>query len=130
MLEVGGLLPLSTTDFPDRLSAVVFLQGCPWRCRYCHNPELQARASTGELAWRTVLDFLDRRAGLLDAVVFSGGEPTLQAGLARAVEDVRRRGFAAGLHTAGIYPRRLAQAGFVGQRLLDAHGLRTRTASP
>lgn len=110
MLEVGGLVPLSTTDFPGRLSAVVFLQGCPWRCRYCHNPELQARASAGALAWTTVLDFLDRRVGLLDAVVFSGGEPTLQGSLARAVEDVRRRGFAAGLHTAGIYPRRLAHA--------------------
>lgn len=110
MLDVGGLVPLSTTDFPGRLSAVVFLQGCPWRCRYCHNPELQARAAAGDLAWSAVLDFLDRRVGLLDAVVFSGGEPTLQPGLARAVEEVRRRGFAAGLHTAGIYPRRLAQA--------------------
>jgi anaerobic ribonucleoside-triphosphate reductase activating protein len=46
--------------------------------------------------------------GLLDAVVFSGGEPTLQRGLARAIEDVRAMGFRAGLHTAGIYPGRLA----------------------
>ncbi len=43
MLDVGGLVPLSTTDFPDKLSAVVFLQGCPWKCLYCHNPGLQPR---------------------------------------------------------------------------------------
>lgn len=108
MLEVGGLVPLSTTDFPDRLSAVVFLHGCPWRCAYCHNPQLQPRPARGELPWQSVLEFLDRRKGLLDAVVFSGGEPTLQASLARSIADVRRRGFAAGMHTAGIYPRRLA----------------------
>jgi len=39
-LRVGGLVPLSTTDYPDHLSAVVFCQGCPWRCAYCHNPHL------------------------------------------------------------------------------------------
>lgn len=108
MLDVGGLVPLSTTDFPGRLSAVVFLHGCPWRCVYCHNPQLQSRPARGELPWPEVLDFLDRRKGLLDAVVFSGGEPTLQASLARSIAEVRRRGFAAGMHTAGIYPRRLA----------------------
>lgn len=109
MLEVGGLVPLSTHDFPDRLSAVVFLRGCPWKCAYCHNPELQSRVGEAAFDWQAVLDFLDRRAGLLDAVVFSGGEPTMQASLALGVAEVRRRGFAVGLHTAGIYPRRLGQ---------------------
>ena len=108
MLEVGGLVPLSTTDYPGRLCAVVFLQGCPWRCAYCHNKELQSPAPRGRLPWRTVVDFLDRRVGLLDAVVFSGGEPTLQSALAHGIEEVRKRGFRVGLHTAGIYPRRLA----------------------
>lgn len=109
MPDVAGLVPLSTTDFPGRLSAVVFLHGCPWRCRYCQNPELQPRPARGELPWESVLRFLDQRRGLLDAVVFSGGEPTLQASLGTAVNDVRARGFAVGLHTAGIYPRRLAE---------------------
>lgn len=110
MLEVGGLVPLSTTDFPDRLCAVVFLQGCPWKCAYCHNPQLQPAGRRGGLPWESVLGFLDRRVGLLDAVVFSGGEPTIHAGLQRAIDEVRRRGFRVGLHTAGIYPRRLGRA--------------------
>ena len=108
MLEVGGFVPLSTTDFPHRLSAVVYLQGCPWRCAYCHSKHLQSPAPRGKLPWPVVLEFLERRVGLLDAVVFSGGEPTLQSALGGAMDDVRRRGFRVGLHTAGIYPRRLA----------------------
>ena len=108
MIRVGGLAPFSTADYPGRLAAVVFVQGCPWRCRYCHNPHLQPRAAgPGAISWRAVLDFLERRRGLLEAVVFSGGEPTLDAGLPTAIEDVRRLGFGVGLHTAGIYPRGL-----------------------
>lgn len=53
--------------------------------------------------------FLHRRRGLLDAVVFSGGEPTLQSGLAEACREVRELGFKLGLHTAGTYPERLAE---------------------
>ena len=59
------------------------------------------------MPWPAVLDFLDRRQGLLDGVVFCGGEPTVDRHLGAAIEDVRRRGFKVGLHTAGIYPDRL-----------------------
>ena len=106
-LRIGGVVPLSTTDYPDHLSAVVFCQGCPWRCGYCHNPHLLPRRNAQEIPWQDVMKFLARRRGLLDAVVFSGGEPTLQAGLGEAMREVRQMGFRVGLHTAGIYPRRL-----------------------
>ncbi len=108
-LQVGGLTPLSTQDYPGELSAVVFCQGCPWRCRYCHNPELLPRNADNELSWPEILAFLERRQGLLDAVVFSGGEPTLQRGLGGAMVQVRQLGFKVGLHTAGCYPQRLAE---------------------
>jgi pyruvate formate lyase activating enzyme len=107
VLRVAGLTRLSTTDFPGRLAAVVFVQGCAWRCRYCHNPELQARLEPPAMTWQAVLDFLDTRLGLLDGVVFCGGEPTVDRHLGAAIEDVRKRGFQVGLHTAGIYPDRL-----------------------
>jgi len=108
-VEVGGLTPLTTVDYPGELAAVLFLQGCPWRCGYCHNPELVARHSHSALAWPRVIEFLERRRGLLDAVVFSGGEPTLQSGLGEALRQVRSLGFRTGLHTAGIYPDRLRE---------------------
>ncbi len=110
-LDVGGFTPLSTTDWPGQLAAVVFVQGCPWRCHYCHNPALQPRQSgcgRDTLAWGRVLDTLKQRQGLLDGVVFSGGEPTLDAALESAMREVRELGFQVGLHTAGLYPQRLA----------------------
>jgi pyruvate formate lyase activating enzyme len=109
VLRVGGLTRLSATDYPGKLAAVVFCQGCAWRCGYCHNPELQRPRSGAEIAWPEVRTFLMRRRGLLDAVVFSGGEPTQQRGLERAMREVKAMGFLVGLHTAGIVPWRLGK---------------------
>ncbi|MFO7543782.1 MAG: anaerobic ribonucleoside-triphosphate reductase activating protein [Thiobacillus sp.] len=107
-LRVGGLTPLSTTDWPGMLAAVVFCQGCPWRCNYCHNPDLIPPRGENEIPWEEVMAFLRRRQGLLDGVVFSGGEPTLQKNLLIAIREVRALGFRIGLHTGGMYPSRLA----------------------
>ncbi|OBX37661.1 pyrroloquinoline quinone biosynthesis protein PqqE [Halomonas elongata] len=106
-LAVAGLTPLTSLDYPDHLSCVVFLQGCPLRCGYCHNPQMLAPRQAEPSKWAEVEAFLERRRGLLEAVVFSGGEPTLHADLAQAIERVRALGFKVGLHTAGVYPRRL-----------------------
>lgn len=106
-LNVGGFTPFSATDYPGRLAAVVFVEGCAWRCGYCHNPHLQQRPLLSPLAWRDIAVTLERRRGLLDAVVFSGGEPTTDPALGDALALVRAMGFDAGLHTAGIYPDRL-----------------------
>ena len=108
-LKVGGVTAFSATDYPGKLAAVVFVQGCPWRCGYCHNPHLQTRTEHSPLAWAAVISLLKRRVGLIDAVVFSGGEPTLDPALADAMHEARALGLGIGLHSAGIYPRRLAE---------------------
>ena len=87
----------------------MFCQGCPWRCSYCHNPHLLSAHGGAGLAWDDVLALLRRRVGLLDAVVFSGGEPLAQAALGEAMRAVRALGFRVGLHTGGAYPARLAE---------------------
>lgn len=107
-IRIGGVTPLSTVDWPGQLAAVVFLQGCPWRCAYCHNGFLQSACGDGGVPWAQVENLLRLRHGLLDGVVFSGGEPTAQGGIVDAVRRVRELGFAAALHTAGMYPRRVA----------------------
>lgn len=107
-LRIGGLTRWTSIDFPGRLAAVVFLQGCPWRCSYCHNPELLDPAGNAPVPWAEVRRFLAARRGLLDGVVFSGGEPTLQAGLGDALAEVRAMGFQTALHTGGMYPERIA----------------------
>lgn len=106
-LQIGGLVPLTTVDYPGELAAVVFCQGCPWRCRYCQNTHLVDRCLGTALRWSDVADLLERRRGLLDAVVFSGGEPTLQRAMPDAVAACRSQGYKVGMHTAGCYPERL-----------------------
>ncbi|GAA5037362.1 anaerobic ribonucleoside-triphosphate reductase activating protein [Microbacterium fluvii] len=117
-LRIAGLSRLSSVDWPGRLAATIFLQGCPWDCFYCHNPSLIDPRTDGAIAWEQVEQFARSRVGLLDAVVFSGGEPTMQPGLGDAVSRVRDLGFAVGLHTGGAYPaalgRLLPQLDWVG----------------
>lgn len=124
-LCVAALTPFTTIDYPGRLSAVVFVQGCPWRCPYCHNPWMQTREGAFGRAgagmpgisdvlarpgWAAVESLLERRRGLLDAVVFSGGEPCVDPALADAMRRVRTHfGMLVGLHTSGAYPRRLSE---------------------
>ena len=99
-------------DFPGKLSAVAFLQGCPWRCVYCQNPWMQPAEFSPELehdSWEKLESLLMRRKGLLDGVVFSGGEPTVDPALPDAVRRVKDMGFAVGLHTGGIIPKRLGE---------------------
>ncbi len=107
-LRIGGFVACSTQDWPDQLAAVVFVRGCPWRCCYCHNPHLQTREWADDRAWDYVEVHLQARRGLLDGVVFSGGEPTVDAALPQAIARVRELGMKVGLHTAGCYPERLA----------------------
>ena len=120
-LVIAGLVPMSTVDWPDHLTATVFLQGCPWNCFYCHNQALIPVRVPGLVAWQEVRDLLARRRRLLDGVVFTGGEALRQDALADAAAEVRRAGFAVGLHTAGAYPRRLADVLATG--LVDWVGL-------
>lgn len=108
-LRVGGFTAFSSIDYPGQLAAVVFCQGCPWRCRYCHNAALLDPRGSELCAWDDIEQLLQRRRGLLDAVVFSGGEPTAQHGLGSAMRRVRELGFKVGLHTGGAYPRRLGE---------------------
>ncbi|WP_227370082.1 anaerobic ribonucleoside-triphosphate reductase activating protein [Halomonas sp. M20] len=106
-LPIAGLTPMTTLDHPDHLACVVFLQGCPLRCGYCHNPQMLPSRRGKREEWEKILKFLENRRGLLDSVVFSGGEPTTHADLVAAMKDAKALGFKVGLHTAGVYPRRL-----------------------
>ena len=120
-LVIAGLVPMSTVDWPDHLTATVFLQGCPWNCFYCHNRDLIPTRTPGRVAWEEVRALLRRRRGLLDGVVLTGGEALRQDALADAAREVIDMGFQVGLHTAGPYPRRLRD--MVGAGLVDWVGL-------
>ncbi len=103
-IRIGGIERFSIVDFPNQMAAVVFMQGCPWRCPYCHNQHLQDVNAETNIVWEKFIDFLKQRKGILDAVVFSGGEPLVQKGLKEAVMEVRDLGYKIGLHTGGYSP--------------------------
>ncbi|MDC4233411.1 anaerobic ribonucleoside-triphosphate reductase activating protein [Actinomyces sp. B33] len=107
-LQIAGLVPLSTVDWPGRFAASLFFQGCPWLCPYCQNSAIIDPRIPGVVSWSALEDLLARRRGLLDGVVFSGGEATRQIALAAGMRRVRELGFGVGLHTAGPYPGRVA----------------------
>lgn len=106
-LVIAGMVPMSSVDWPGKLAASLFLQGCPWRCSYCQNADILDPRVPGQVAWGDVVALLQRRHGLLDGVVFSGGEATRQEALVAATRQVRDMGFEVGLHTGGAYPARL-----------------------
>lgn len=103
-LRIAGLSRFSSVDWPGRLVATAFLQGCPWDCRYCHNPALIDPRAPGAVPWREVEQLLNDRRGMLDGIVFSGGEPTMQRGLRTAAVRARELGYDVGLHTGGAFP--------------------------
>ncbi len=116
-IHVGGLQPFTLIDFPGRMAAVVFLQGCNLRCSYCHNPGLLDVRQAGDITWPEVLSFLEKRRGFLEGVVFSGGEPLMQPGIDAAVRCIHDMGYEVALHTNGFFPARLESLLF--QKLLS-----------
>lgn len=108
-IRIGGIEKFSIVDFPNRMAAVVFMQGCPWRCPFCHNSHLQDVNAETNIVWHKFIDFLMQRKGVLDAVVFSGGEPLVQMGLIDAIKEVKALGYEVGLHTGGYLPERFKE---------------------
>lgn len=108
-IVVGGVEKFSAVDFPGVLTAVVFMQGCPWMCPFCHNASIRSILKENDFSWDLFVDFLKSRVGKLDAVTFSGGEPLVQDGLYGAIKQVKDLGFKIGLHTGGYRPEHLAK---------------------
>lgn len=110
-MAIGGLIKTTLIDFPGEVATVLFATGCNFNCPYCHNrPLIMPSAET--LTKGTVMAHLEKRAGLCDGVVISGGEPTLQPGLEAAVVEIRSLGYKVKLDTNGTRPEVL-------KRLLD-----------
>lgn len=113
---IGGLQKTSLIDFPEKISAIIFTQGCNFRCGYCHNPELLNRADA-KYSEEEIFEFLKSRVGKLDGVVITGGEPTLQKDLKTFIEKIKGMGFCVKLDTNGTNPEMLED--LINSNLLD-----------
>lgn len=113
---VSGFEPFTTIDYPEKISSVVFLQGCNLDCEYCSNPETKKIKNPSDFGenqennWEYILDGLSQRKDFIEAVVFSGGEALVQADeLSVAIDNVKaiNPNFKIGLHTNGVLPNGL-----------------------
>jgi len=114
---ISGLQKMTLLDYPGKVACTVFLQGCNFRCPFCHNSDLLCAQAQQVMPEETFLSFLNKRRGLLDAVCVSGGEPTLHPDLPKLLQGIRALGYSVKLDTNGSRPGMLAQ--LIGEGLVD-----------
>jgi len=123
-MNLGGLQKTSLIDYPRKISCILFLSGCNFDCPYCHNPQLIKGIPTApdQLNETSLFDFLEKRRGLLEGVVITGGEPTLQSDLTALCERIKQLGYPVKLDTNGSRPHvigRLIDQGLVDYIAMD-----------
>ncbi len=102
-MQISGWIKASTLDYPGQLASVVFTTGCNYACPWCHNKETYI--SQIDMSDDDILAYLKKRQGILDGVVISGGEPTMQPGLLSFAARVKELGLLIKLDTNGSKPK-------------------------
>jgi pyruvate formate lyase activating enzyme len=126
-MTFSGFLKSDLVNYPGKIASTVFTCGCNFRCPYCHNPEFVINGSDETYFGETyteedILEHLKKRKGFLEALVVSGGEPTLHVGLAPFLRKVKELGLAVKLDTNGSRPdvlRDLVNAGLLDYVAMD-----------
>lgn len=103
-MRFGGIQKTSLIDFPDRIATVLFVRGCNLRCPFCYNWRLVAESASPALSGDDVIRILESRKRFVNAVVLTGGEPTLQEDLPDFVKKLKQKGFEVKLDTNGLLP--------------------------
>ena len=128
-MRIGGFQKLSLVDYPGKISCIVFTIGCNLRCGYCYVPQLvlpERIRDLKEVPEGEIFSFLERNKGLNDAVVVTGGEPTIHRELPSFMERIKRMGFLVALETNGTNPDMLE--GLIEERLVDYVEMDVKTA--
>jgi pyruvate formate lyase activating enzyme len=115
-MKIGGFQKTSLLDYPDRISAIVWVSGCNFRCPFCYNKKL-ALGNAELFPDEKILSFLSKRKGLLEGVVISGGEPLLQDDIADFIGKIKKHGFLVKIDTNGAFPEKLRE--LFEQQLVD-----------
>lgn len=102
-MEILGIEKMSMVDYKDKICATIFTGGCNFRCPFCHNSGL-VQKEYNPINEQEIFDYLESRKKLLDAVVVSGGEPTLQRDLDRFIKKLKNMGYLVKLDTNGTNP--------------------------
>lgn len=124
-MDIGGLQKVSLIDYPDKISAIIFTNGCVFKCHYCYNPGLVLTPYEQHIDWESVYEYLKKRKSVLDAVVITGGEPTLQTDLLEKIKLIKELGYLVKLDSNGYLPFRLKpllDSGLVDYVAMDIKG--------
>jgi len=114
----GGLQKFTLIDYPEKLAATIFINGCNFRCPFCYNPELVLSEKMQEVfSQNDILDFLKSRMGMISGVVLCGGEPTIEKDLPVLAKLIKEMGYVIKLDTNGSNPQMLSE--LIKDRLID-----------
>ena len=116
-MKIAGLQKMTLLDFPGRIACTVFLQGCNFRCPFCHNSDLLGPEGMTHIPVEDLLSFLKKRKGMLDGVCITGGEPTVQKDLPELLRAIKALGYPVKLDTNGSDPTMLKA--LVSEGLVD-----------
>ena len=115
-MEFVGIDKFSLLDYGDNVCVVLFAPTCNYRCPFCHNGD-SVLNSNAEIPFEDILNYLKERKGLVDAVVISGGEPTLMNDLAAKIKQIKELGYKIKLDSNGTNPEIIKA--LIHQKLID-----------
>jgi pyruvate formate lyase activating enzyme len=102
-MKIGGFQKTSLLDYPDKISAIVWTVGCNFRCPFCYNKELVV-GNPKLISEDDIFSFLEKRKGLLEGLVITGGEPLMQKDIVEFLTKVKKLGYLIKIDTNGMYP--------------------------
>ena len=106
-MKFYGFQKMTMLDYPGKVACIVFTGGCNLRCPFCHNALLVTQVDNVVYDEEEIIEYLNKRKGLLDGICVSGGEPLLQIGLENFLQRVKELGYSIKLDTNGTFPARL-----------------------
>lgn len=115
-MKISGFNKLTLLDYPKKMAAIIFTAGCNYKCGYCQNSSLIKEAEEN-FSESEILNYLDGRKKLLDGVVISGGEPTIQKDLVSFIKKIKEIGLLVKLDTNGTNPLIIKE--LIDHRLID-----------
>lgn len=118
-MKIKGFIKTTFIDYPGKIASMVFLPGCNFRCSFCFNPELIFESDKIEdVSEKEIFDFLEKQKKWIDAVVISGGEPTLQKDLYDFIRRIKKMGFLVRIYTNGTSPDALKK--LIDEKMIDS----------
>ncbi|MCQ3034765.1 MAG: anaerobic ribonucleoside-triphosphate reductase activating protein [Bacilli bacterium] len=121
-MDFVGIEKLSLVDYDEKVACTLFMEGCNFRCPFCHNSQLVNKENNTPIPWEEIKVFLKRRVGVMDAVVITGGEPTLMPDLEEKIKDIKSFGYEVKLDTNGTNPtliKKLVSEGLIDYIAMD-----------